>query len=458
MKNKIKIVTVLIYLVLAVIASTYCVFDNLEAISNTESDQSSPSIKLVYNGQSKIFYPNSYKVKSNIFTHIAQKHKYGRSNIYSEQVKYLKLIISQGWSCQTAFKFLFTGLDNDIERWLILNVDTAPQNAKLIFQPTFATKFAIIREKLGKRADRERLYCDIFSEYINSSHINIKVNTLPINAEITAEKLKEETFLRSRFSTDYSSSSEARKHNIRLALKRLDGTIIPHGKTVSFNKKVGERTALNGFREAKIIVGGKYEQGYGGGVCQVSTTVYNAALLADMEIVSANQHSLKVGYIEPSFDAMVNSSWSDLKFCNKSGRNIYIHSYATTSRVIIEFFGVNMPYRITRHARIISRIPHSGSDRIFDVEGKYSEHVKYKGQSYIASHPKDGLVSEGYLRYHIGAKLLKEVKIRNDKYSPQRGLIVEGVLDPPPVIIPETPIEDKRDFQFFLPRIFSKGH
>lgn len=68
----------------------------------------------------------------------------------------------------------------------------------------------------------------------------------------------------------------------------------------------------------------------------------------------------------------------------------------------------------------MSRIASPGSDKILDYDGKYSKYVKYKGQTHILQHPKDGMVSEGYLRYYSGDKLLKEVKIRNDRYAPQR--------------------------------------
>ena len=440
MRGKYKLFLIIFLTVLAVNAST-CSFYTALAIPAKDN----PKITISYEGKTGVFYPQKYKVKSKVFTHIYDGQKYNRLADFSQKIKTLKLIKSQGWSSLQAFQFMFAGLNDDIERWLILNVNTSPQNAKVIFRPNNDIKFAIVKEKKGQVADSEKLYDDIYSQLLITANPKVKVKTLPVPAQVDSEYCRQETYLRSRFSTGYSSSSAARKHNIRLAFKKLDGLIIPHGEIFSFNRAVGPRSAYNGFVEAKIIMGGRYEQGVGGGVCQASTTVYNAALLADMEIISANHHSLRVSYIEPSFDAMVNGSWSDLKFRNNSGRNIYIHSYCTDSRVIVEFYGIKMPYRITRRYKILSRLAHSGSEKILDYEGKYSKYVKYKGQTHIVQQPKDGMISEGYLRYYHDDTLLKEVKIRDDRYAPQKGLIVEGTLaPPPPEIIEENQKEENK--------------
>ena len=441
MRGKLKFILIIFLTVLAVNASTCHIYKALAEITNTD-----PKITLSYQGKSAVFYPEKYKIKSKVFTHLYEGQKFNRSAKFSEKVKTLKLIKSQGWTSEQAFGFMFSGLNKDIERWLILNVSTAPKNAKVVFRPQNDIKFAIIKEKDGQQADIKTLYDDIFEQLMFSDTPKVKVSTLPIKAEITTDYCRQETFLRSRFSTGFSSSSAARKHNIRLAFKKLDGLVVPHGEIMSFNKAVGPRSAYNGFVEAKIIMGGRYEEGIGGGVCQASTTVYNAALLADMEILAANHHSLRVSYIEPSFDAMVNGSWSDLKFRNNTGRDIYIHSYCTdSSRAVVEIYGLQMPYRITRQYKILSRIAHSGSEKILDYEGKYSKYVKYKGQTHIVQQPKDGMISEGFLRYYKGETLLKEVKIRDDRYAPQKGLIVEGTLaPPPPEIIEENQKEENK--------------
>ncbi|HKL94383.1 MAG TPA: VanW family protein, partial [Clostridia bacterium] len=106
--------------------------------------------------------------------------------------------------------------------------------------------------------------------------------------------------LRATFSTTYSNSSPNRKHNIKLAASKLNITLYPD-EIFSFNRIVGERSEARGFLTAHIILDGKFVDGVGGGVCQVSTTLYNCALLSDLEILCAHRHSLPVSYVAPSF-------------------------------------------------------------------------------------------------------------------------------------------------------------
>lgn len=467
MKKTVKFI--MMFFVLAIIASTCHINNNLTVFSKSylygksqkphlatqylayspEQPRQPNTLKVVYGNKSAVFALDDRPLKSNIFIHHEEYQKYNRNKSYEHKANTLKVILSQGWSYESAVRFMFAHLRDDIERWLVLHCDQAPKDAALQFNPDASPIFTIVKERQGLRADRERLYRDICLGYLQNSHVEVNVHTMPVEAKITTEYLKQETYYRGGFSTGFAGSIDSRKHNIRLALKKINGTVLRSGEVFSFNKTVGPRTFANGFLEAKIILGGKYEMGVGGGVCQASTTLYNAALLADMKILAANPHSLRISYIEPSFDAMVNSGWSDLKFQNTSDRPVYIRAYTEGDRAYVSFYGAKMPYRISRAYKITKVIPHGPTQHIIDKEGKYAEFVKYKGQTYIAMHPKDGVESEGYLRYytHDGI-LIREVKIRTDKYKEQNGLIVEGAQEPPAVTPDNTPPENFIE-QFF---------
>ena len=125
--------------------------------------------------------------------------------------------------------------------------------------------------------------------------------------------------------TYFNQNDGGRCENIRLAAARLNGIALqPYGE-LSFNAVVGARTAKNGYKSAKVIVQGEFVEGIGGGVCQVSTTLYNAALLAGLTVLESYPHSLQVGYVPPSRDAMV-SSKSDLRIYNPRSETVYISS------------------------------------------------------------------------------------------------------------------------------------
>ncbi len=135
---------------------------------------------------------------------------------------------------------------------------------------------------------------------------------LPLHVTGTPEA----DFLTSEFSTWYGSSSPARCGNIERAAELLNGTVIEPGEVFSCAAGIGPITEDNGYLPAGTFVQGKVEQGIGGGVCQVSTTLYNAALFAGLTIVERAPHSMVVGYVEPARDAAIAGNYKDLKLRN----------------------------------------------------------------------------------------------------------------------------------------------
>jgi vancomycin resistance protein YoaR len=250
------------------------------------------------------------------------------------------------------------------------------------------------------------------------SFVGVKAFAMPFY-DLRPESLA----LRASFFTSYASSSAERKHNIALASKSLNNTFVDVNGEFSFNYTVGERTMKRGYKQAKIIVGGEFVDGVGGGVCQVSTTLYNAVLLAGLKVIEYHPHSLPVSYVAPSFDAMVNSSWADLKFINTTHNPIIIKAVANGERLLIEIWGQKMQEKYVRESVVLKTLPPLADKEIFDDEGAYPE--LYEGDFRKVKWGNNGYVSEGYLTKIVGKKKAKK-KIRSDKYSPTRGLVVWG--------------------------------
>jgi vancomycin resistance protein YoaR len=120
----------------------------------------------------------------------------------------------------------------------------------------------------------------------------------------------------SRYATTLEGRTRAQKHNAWLALSRLNGAIVEPGKTFSFNAKVGSFSRDQGYRKAPVSYNGQLIDSWGGGVCQASTTLYNAALLSGMEIVERNRHRFAPSYVPPGRDAAVAFNSIDLRFRN----------------------------------------------------------------------------------------------------------------------------------------------
>lgn len=225
---------------------------------------------------------------------------------------------------------------------------------------------------------------------------------------ITEETLRLRTQKIAAFSTHYDAKNLPRSHNIELAAARISGSVLEPGGEFSFNKVVGKRTEANGFSEANVILDGEFVPGVGGGVCQTSTTLFNAALRAGMEITESRPHSLAVSYVPPSLDAMV-SNYSDLKFVNRHAFPVYILAEAGSGSVKFTFFGAPDGRRYVTESRVLSHIEPPPEEI---VEGEEDRVLRAE---------RVGVASESYLSIYEGQTLVSRTRLRRDTYACVRG-------------------------------------
>lgn len=171
------------------------------------------------------------------------------------------------------------------------------------------------------------------------------VITIPITrtpAAVTREQIKAQLFpdLLGSYSTRYNAGDVSRSHNIALASQKINETVLAPGDVFSYNTTVGPRTVARGFRTANVYVGNRIEPGIGGGICQVSSTLFNAVVLADLEIVYRTNHSLPVSYVPMGRDATVSYGSIDFKFSNNTANPIKIVSRAGGGTNSISIYGV----------------------------------------------------------------------------------------------------------------------
>ena len=214
------------------------------------------------------------------------------------------------------------------------------------------------------------------------------------------------------YTTYYSEKDADRCANIAIAASLIDGVIVqPYGE-FSFNQTVGRRTQEAGFRQEKIIVNGEYVVGVGGGVCQVSTTLYNAALRSGLEAVEVHPHSLQIGYVPPSRDAMV-STHSDLKLYNPKSEPVFLSAIVFEGGIKIAFFGQKEGGRYEIVSRIVEEVPPPPPI----VKTGEREEILRKGKS--------GVKSEAYLERYEKGKLVFRRRIRQDYYRPVQEILVK---------------------------------
>jgi vancomycin resistance protein YoaR len=142
-----------------------------------------------------------------------------------------------------------------------------------------------------------------------------------------------------------------RIHNVQLVARLIDGKLVAPGATFSFNQATGARTADKGFREAPVIINGELTTGLGGGVCQVSTTVFNAAYEAGLKITERTNHALYISHYPQGRDATVNYPDVDLKFVNDTPHWLLLRTYVGSSSLQVELYGTPINRRVESETR-----------------------------------------------------------------------------------------------------------
>lgn len=205
---------------------------------------------------------------------------------------------------------------------IALNTNYLPSDAEAIGFDAETQMFIFGDPTSGQTLDREALYSDIESAFEQGG------GEVELKYDYTEGEVPVDGYgLIATYTTDASTSSSARLHNIRLALSTINGTCVEPGEVFSFNGVVGERTKAAGYRPAPAYSRMETVMEYGGGICQVSSTLYAAVEKAGLEIVERHSHSLKVTYIPKGMDATVDWGNKDFKFANNTSEAIYIVGY-----------------------------------------------------------------------------------------------------------------------------------
>lgn len=218
------------------------------------------------------------------------------------------------------------------------DINKEPVNAHV--QRVSSGQISISPEEKGFRLQKDKLEEELkkkISENYNKN-IEIEAPTVKIDAAVTADKLSTINTKIAGFITDFSSSSAARAQNVNLAANFINGKLLMPGDTFSFNDSVGERTKERGFAEAPVIIGNKIESGLGGGICQVSSTLYNAILRAGIKPLERTHHTLPSSYVGLGLDATVDWDGIDFKFKNTFAYPIYIEAYSENRKLNINIY------------------------------------------------------------------------------------------------------------------------
>lgn len=255
----------------------------------------------------------------------------------------------------------------------LLNMDTYDQWAdqldrismKKAENARIAPNGQIVAGRNGYRLDRRKMLILFYDYYYGKGAAMIEVPTYTLYPKVDAEVLSS---IRTKpigyYVTYFNSNNKNRSHNIALAAKAIDSAVVFPGESFSFNKVVGMRTVDKGYKRAGVIVRGELSEGVGGGICQVSSTLFNAIDRAGLQIVKRYSHSRNVPYVLTGRDATVSWGGPDFVFQNVYNQPILIRAYSSGGRIAVSVYSSELIEYRPRHVPSMSKqIPEETIDR-----------------------------------------------------------------------------------------------
>lgn len=202
--------------------------------------------------------------------------------------------------------------------------------------------FLATESREGKRVkvkETAEAVCNALTEELSEEPLQIAAVVDVSKPKYTKEQVEKCKDLIGSFSTSYSSSTAARANNVKTAANYINGTILYPGQKFSVVKTIKDRTEENGYQPAPEYSSGTVVVGIGGGVCQVSTTLYNAVINAELEVIERSPHSMMVSYVDVSRDAAISGNYKDFKFKNNTEVPIYIAASAENGTLSFQIYG-----------------------------------------------------------------------------------------------------------------------
>ena len=227
-------------------------------------------------------------------------------------------------------------------------VDRVPRDADFVAE---GARVRLVPAAVGRRLDVPATADELLAAALSSEDRDAKLVVLPLAPNLTTDEARRFGITRvlGSFATPYSGTAD-RIRNLRLAVSLLDRTLIGPGKRFSFNHTVGPRTRSRGFRPAPVIRNGKYEEGVGGGVSQVATTVFNAAWEAGLKITARAAHDLYISRYPLGRDATVNYPDLDLRFVNDTRNSLFVDATAGETGISVAIYGAPTGRRVVSRA------------------------------------------------------------------------------------------------------------
>lgn len=310
-----------------------------EAVNMLKKTYPLDNFNINYNNESWTIKPEDIELNFHIEERVDEALNYTRSkSIWNNIKRKGKLNINKPYNIKIKATYNEVKLSKQLEK-IYEKINIEAVDATFYVEPSGEIKRSESKE--GRDVDISKLKDDIYN-MINKKKIkDINLPVLTLYPKTSTKQVKSINSILGQFSTSFNDST-SRGSNIHVAGESTSDVLLMPGETFSYNKKTGARNWVNGYQSAPIIVGGKVVNGEGGGVCQVSTTIYNAALLSGLTIDEVHNHSLPSRYAPRGRDATVSYGYTDLKFTNPYTHPVYIKNIVGNGAITSKIYGCNL--------------------------------------------------------------------------------------------------------------------
>lgn len=248
------------------------------------------------------------------------------------------------------------------------------------------------------------------------------INLTITKPKITIDKIGTEAFpdQLATFTTRYDVSDVDRSTNLQIACQKINGKVILAGETFSYNKALGPRTAAAGYKNGKVYEGGEVVDGIGGGICQISSTLYNTVLMSNLEIVERKNHQFVTSYLPAGRDATVVYGVIDFKFKNTREYPVRLVATAKNGIATVSMYGIKEEneYTFSFNTKTVASIPMSTRYEEDASLPEGTEKIKQKGHN--------GMKTETYITKMLNGKAVSTTLLSKDTYDAMTKIIIKG--------------------------------
>jgi len=299
----------------------------------------------------------------------------------------------------------------------------AATDASVTIDANVAIPVVYTAEQPGRRINETELAQLVTAAVESGSVSTITVPYSTLEPAVTLTSIQAKQQLVAQFTTSFEGSTLSnanRVFNIEKGAEMINGIVLQPGEEFDCNEALGDRTAENGWREAPGIRNGRYENEYGGGVCQISSTLFNAAMMADLEILERSPHSWPMGYVDIGCDATISTGGKNFRFLNSTSEPLYIfmHVDEELQTLTASLYGAPLEdgMYIVINSEKTGTLESAGEEVMLDETLPYNTKV-------VMREARDGKTAKTYKEYYSrDGELIRRVVVYEDTYRAIDGL------------------------------------